>query len=122
VISLRAAALERDPHARTAPASLKPCLVSVEHEPTPIVTQAHHTFPKYLQMLAYDISDEAVLLADPRFDGTLVDVCGTHHDSIHAVIRTLLAQPGEGLSYHVSKKVFDLAVYAIEKLNAARGG
>lgn len=114
------AALERDPHQRTAPADERPCRLTERHDPQPIVTQAHHTFPKYLQALAYGI-DEAALEQDPRFDATTVDVCGTHHDSIHAVIRHLLGSP-ELPKYHVSKGAFDVAVHAINRFNEARGG
>lgn len=117
---MQRAALEFDPHQRTAPADDRPCHLAKNHDPAPLVTQAHHTFPKYLQAIAFGV-DESALEQDPRFDGSLVDVCGTHHDSIHAVIRRLLGGT-ELPKYRASAEVFNLALHAVERFNEVRRG
>lgn len=85
----------------------------------PIVAQLHHTFPKHLQAKAYGISEDQ-LEHDVRFDRTLASVCGTGHDSVHELIRRILA--GTKMPPHgAGSKTTKMALYAIAKYRAVGG-
>lgn len=75
--------------ARLIPYRPRGCALHKAHDPTPLILQQHHVFPKYLQAQAYGIPERELLL-DARFDSETVDVCGTGHDSIHDIIRRML--------------------------------
>lgn len=67
----------------TAPAADKPCALYLDHgSARPSVTQGHHVKPVYLQNRKYG----------QIVDGTLMYVCGTCHDNIHAWIYWLMGE------------------------------
>jgi len=95
------------------------CALHGTHVPVPLIAQLHHTFPKYLQAKAYGIT-ELALETDPRFDASLASVCGTGHDSIHELIRRIMA--GVKLPPHGGGgKTTKMALYAVAKYRAAGG-
>src|SRR5258706_9329602 len=110
----RADALPVDP-ARTLQRGT--CGLSISHSPLPFVIQRHHRFPKFLQATAYGIAESA-LEQDPRFDPTTIDLCGTHHDSVHAMIRELLAGRGHLLRVRVNSAQWHLVTYAVDRFEA----
>lgn len=69
------------PPSRTAQAAEKPCALYADHgSSVPVITQGHHVYPVYLQNRVYG------RIQDP----TLVFLCGTCHDSVHAWLYFLL--------------------------------
>lgn len=67
----------------TASAADKPCVMYRDHGSSfPVRTQGHHRYPQYLQKR---------LWGEVR-DNTLIWLCGTCHDSIHAWLDWLLAE------------------------------
>ena len=67
----------------TAPAADKPCSIYIDHgSARPAVTQGHHVKPVYLQNRKYG------RIVDP----TLMYLCGTCHDNVHAWIYWLMGE------------------------------
>lgn len=102
-------------HARTVPFAEFGCFVKVDHGAVaPLIAQEHHVFPVELQKLVWP----EVTRAHPKVT-TVVPLCGTHHDSVHELIRRkrhdplafIPAQPAE---------VLGLAERALRMLAKAR--
>ncbi len=71
------------PELRTAPAATHPCQMYLDHgSAQPSVTQGHHTRPVFLQNRKYGRIR----------DGSLLWLCGTDHDSLHAWLYYLLGE------------------------------
>lgn len=98
---------------RTVP--FRSCALHKVHWPRPRIAQRHHTFPQYLQARAYGIT-EAALQVDPRFDRTTADVCGTGHDTVHAIIRALLT--GDRVTARGAER--RMAQYAVDRFTTAK--
>jgi len=92
------------------------CALHLVHLPRPLIAQRHHTFPQYLQARALGIS-EMQLQIDPRFDQTTAEICGTGHDSVHELVRRLLA----GATVPKRSKTERMAHYAVDRYRAGGG-
>lgn len=68
---------------RTAPAALHPCELYLDHgSAKPSITQGHHVKPVYLQNRKYG----------RIVDSTLMYLCGTCHDNVHAWLYHLMGE------------------------------
>lgn len=68
---------------RTASAITHPCEMYRDHgSARPVVTQGHHAKPVYLQNRLYG----------KIVDGTLIWLCGTCHDNVHAWLYWILRE------------------------------
>lgn len=66
-----------------APAAFQPCALYKDHgSAVPSVTQGHHIRPVYLQNRKYGKIQ----------DGTLVYLCGTCHDNVHAWLYWIMGE------------------------------
>jgi len=87
---------------RSVSQDVRPCELHAVHTPVTVVNELHHAFPQEWQK---DIWGEVR-------DKTLVSICSTGHNTIHAAIR-YYEKHFEWPSYCVGK-TRDLAVYAVD--------
>lgn len=94
--------------ARTVAARVRPCQIHRTHKPTPVGSELHHSFPKYLQERVWGevrVNDVTAL-------------CGTGHSDVHFALDALLA--GKRMPAGVGRTERTLANYAFTAYTDAK--
>ncbi len=74
------------------PADTHPCALHLTHRPRPLVVQRHHLVPKYLQAKALGVASADAVASRPEFDPRIINLDGTSHDTVHAIIDALVSR------------------------------
>lgn len=93
---------------RAVPARQRPCTIHRTHKPTPVASELHHRFPKYLQVQVW---------GEVRENDTEA-LCGTGHSDVHFALDALLA--GRKMPPGVGKTEREMANYAFTRFTDAK--
>lgn len=93
----------------TIAATERPCRIHKTHKPTPVSSELHHRFPKYLQIAVWGEVRER----------DIVPLCGTGHSDVHFAIDALLR--GKKLPKGVGRTERELAEFAVARYREEYG-